>query len=640
MQFKHPEILWALLLLFIPIIIHLFQLRRFKKTPFTNVAMLQKVVSESRKSNTLKKWLLLLTRLALLACLILAFAQPFFAKETALQPKETVIYLDDSFSMQAQKDGFSLLERATQDLVGALKETATFSLFTNTKSFKTKSLSSIQNELLALEYTDKQLNFNQIVLKANTFFTENQGSIKNLILISDFQKRLGTVSNSVSSGIELHTVQLKPDIATNISIDSIFLNDQIGDQTELHVLVSGIQENENLPISLFNKNTLIAKTAIPYQNKLQSDVLLSLSKKDVIKGRLQISDNGLAYDNQFYFNIDEKPKIKVLCINESEDTFLRKIYTEDEFAFSSFDLNSLNYSLIEAQNLVVLNGLQAIPNSLQTVLGSFQQNGGSIILIPAANTEIKSYNNFLAKVSGIQFQEKLQFEQPISQINFDHPLFENVFEKRVTNFEYPKTKVAFTTNNGIGQIISYANGNPFLTNNGNTYVFTAPLNLEESNFQSSPLIVPTFYNIGAMSLQLNKAYHTLGGQINIDVAGALEKDAIAKLTKKTLEFIPLQQTHTNKLSLTIDENLEEDGTYAIVQDRDTIQNMSFNYARKESTLDYLNLENLSLNSIDDSIVDLFAELDASNTISDYWKWFVIFALLFALVELMIQKFIT
>ena len=42
MLFKHPELLWALLLLLIPIFIHLFQLRRFKKTPFTNVKILKK----------------------------------------------------------------------------------------------------------------------------------------------------------------------------------------------------------------------------------------------------------------------------------------------------------------------------------------------------------------------------------------------------------------------------------------------------------------------------------------------------------------------------------------------------------------------------------------------------------------------
>src|SRR5680860_782391 len=98
MQFKYPELLWALFLLLIPIIIHLFQLRRFQKTPFTNVKFLKKVVSESRRSNVLKKWLLLLTRLVMLAGLVIAFAQPFLADQSALQQKETVIYLDDSFS--------------------------------------------------------------------------------------------------------------------------------------------------------------------------------------------------------------------------------------------------------------------------------------------------------------------------------------------------------------------------------------------------------------------------------------------------------------------------------------------------------------------------------------------------------------
>ena len=80
MQLKHPEILWGLFLLVIPIIVHLFQLRRFKKTPFTNVAMLQKIMIDSQRANQLKKWLLLFTRLLLLASLIIAFAQPFTAK--------------------------------------------------------------------------------------------------------------------------------------------------------------------------------------------------------------------------------------------------------------------------------------------------------------------------------------------------------------------------------------------------------------------------------------------------------------------------------------------------------------------------------------------------------------------------------
>ncbi len=176
MQFKHPEILWALFLLLIPILIHLFQLRRFKKTPFTNVAMLQKVVSESRKSNTLKKWLLLLTRLFLLAALIMAFAQPFTAKSTALKPKETIIYLDNSFSMQAKASGFSLLENAVQELLRNLDPEAVFSLFTNDRTYKDVTIKDIQNDLLAIQYTQSQLDISELRLKANSLFSKDEST--------------------------------------------------------------------------------------------------------------------------------------------------------------------------------------------------------------------------------------------------------------------------------------------------------------------------------------------------------------------------------------------------------------------------------------------------------------------------------
>ena len=54
MQFKHPEVLYFLALLIIPILVHLFQLQKFVKVPFTNVAFLQKLALQTRKSSKLK----------------------------------------------------------------------------------------------------------------------------------------------------------------------------------------------------------------------------------------------------------------------------------------------------------------------------------------------------------------------------------------------------------------------------------------------------------------------------------------------------------------------------------------------------------------------------------------------------------
>ena len=107
MQLKHPELLYALFLLLIPIIVHLFQLRKFQKVDFTNVAFLKEATLQTRKSSQIKKWLILCTRLLLLTALIFAFAQPFISKtETFNIPKETVIYFENDHSWNLEVEEF------------------------------------------------------------------------------------------------------------------------------------------------------------------------------------------------------------------------------------------------------------------------------------------------------------------------------------------------------------------------------------------------------------------------------------------------------------------------------------------------------------------------------------------------------
>ncbi len=637
MQFKHPELLWGLLLLLIPIIIHLFQLRRFKKTPFTNVAMLQKVVSESRKSSTLKKWLLLLTRLLLLACIVLAFAQPFSAKETALKPEEIVIYVDNSFSMQAQQNGQSLFKKAVQEVIQHNDEDRGITLFTNDRTFKNTGYNSIKSELLSLPYTHLQLRLEQVLLKAKTLFSEELDTERHLIVISDFQQRFIAHYEADSIPLNLHLVKMEPQEKDNIAIDSLYVGSGFNDQMSLKVIVSGVAEEERMPVSLFNGNKLIAKSAVEGNKSKRGELEFSIPSGEAIKGKLQLQDNALAYDNRFYFNIDAKQKIKVLVIGNADASFLKKIYTEDSCEFVNYPLEQLNYSALESQNLIIINEVPELPESLQAVLKSFVDNGGSLLFVPNTQGSISSYNTLLQGFGNMRFQEVLNFEQNISTINFAHPLFENVFEKKVNNFEYPKVKSYYRINNSGSPILSYTNGTPLLSNHGNVYVFSASLNTENSNFKGSPLIVPTLYNIAALSLRVPDLYQTIGSKTTIDIATQLEKDNIVKLTNDNLEFIPLQQSFSNKLSLTFEDLPKEDGIFSVLNKRDTLQHISFNHDRAESQLSYPSLDYISSAQQYASIPQLFEDLDESNAITDYWKWFVIFALIFALLELLIQK---
>ena len=183
MQFKHPEILYFLFLLLIPILVHLFQLRRFKKEYFTNVQFLKELNLQTRKSSKIKKWLLLATRLLLLTALIFAFAQPFFKSKENTAAKETFIVLDNSFSMQAQGKKGPLLKRAIEDLQQHLPENFQFSLITSNESFWNTDIKSHQKEIQNINYSPTGFSLDEIFAQIQSKKTHLE---KEVIIISDF----------------------------------------------------------------------------------------------------------------------------------------------------------------------------------------------------------------------------------------------------------------------------------------------------------------------------------------------------------------------------------------------------------------------------------------------------------------------
>ena len=639
MQFKHPELLWALFLLLIPIFIHLFQLRRFQKTPFTNVKFLKKVVSESRRSNTLKKWLLLLTRMALLAALILAFAQPFYAEKTALKEKETVIYLDDSFSMQAKTESGTLLSDAVQELLKNIPEDNTFTLFTNEKAFRNTSLKAVQNELLQLSHTSKQLQLDEIYLKANTLFKTNGNTVKNLVVISDFQQRMTQTNSDSLTNVQKNLIQVTLPELENVSIDSVFLNNYKSENIEITALFSSNHALESIPVSLFNGDRLIAKTSATFRENNKGTVTFSLPKNEIVKGKIQISDTGLDYDNALYFNIDPKEKIKVLAIGNAPSDYLSRIYTEEEFQYISVTLKNLNYGILDVQHLIILNELEKIPNALTTSLASFLRKEGHVLVIPAMAIEIDSYNRLLSNSYATNYTQRVNLERNITGISFSHPIYRNVFEKNVTNFQYPKVLQYYRVKTSAPNILSLQDKEPFFFGANGMFAFTASLTKENSNFKNSPLIVPTFYNLGANSLKLPALYYVLKNETSVEIPVKLAKDNILKARKDSYEFIPQQEAFANKVSLTFSENPSEDGIYNLINGELSVRNLSFNHDREESQLTYSDLTNLEAAYKNESIATFFNRMQKDSSINALWKWFVILALLFMGIEVLIQKYL-
>ncbi len=639
MQFKHPELLYSLLLLVIPIIIHLFQLRRFQKEAFTNVKFLKELTLQTRKSSQLKKWLILFTRLLLLACVIIAFAQPYISNSKSFNTKsETVIYLDNSFSMQAKGSNGTLLNSAIQGIIENIEDTETISLFTNDLTFNNTTLKAIKNDLIQLSYSPKQLTYDAVVLKGKKAFSRDMNSLKNLVLISDFQQKNEPLSFENDSLIETKLVQLRPVNSNNITIDSVYISKIDVETIEVTVVLKN-QGNpiETLPISLFNVENLVAKSAVTIEDEVST--IFTIPANTIFNGKLTIEDVNLQYDNSLFFNLDKREQINVLSINEADDTFLKKIYTKDEFDYSSNPFKELDYNTLDKQNLIILNELKEIPSSLIIALKAFTDHGGHILIIPSDEAILNTYNQLFNNYSLTNFNALNPNEKKVTTINYSHPLFTNVFDKKVSNFQYPKVNSYYSLSSASNTLIlSYEDGSSFLSNSGHVFCFTSALNDENSNFKNSPLIVPVLYNMGRQSLKLPQLYYTVDTENTIDINIKLSQDDILTLNADDRAVIPLQHSYSNKVELITTEFPDIAGIFAVKNKKDLLKNLSYNYNRNESNLTYFDLSSIKNVMVSNTVNSTFKDIKSTANVNELWKWFVIFALAFLIIEMLILKF--
>ena len=134
--FVTPAFLYALSLIAIPIIVHLFNFRKFKKVYFTNVKFLQELKEETSSRSKLKHLLVLVSRILAVTFLVLAFAQPFIPAKTGNTPFRgnlVSIFIDNSFSMEGQGREGTLLESSrtiAREIARSYKPSDRFQLLT------------------------------------------------------------------------------------------------------------------------------------------------------------------------------------------------------------------------------------------------------------------------------------------------------------------------------------------------------------------------------------------------------------------------------------------------------------------------------------------------------------------------------
>jgi hypothetical protein len=639
MIFEKPDVLFFLFLLIIPILIHLFQLRKYKTTKFSNVALLERIKLQSRKSSRIKKWLVLMTRLLGLIFLILAFSKPYIPNtESTLKDTEVAFYMDNSFSMELPGNQVSLLEEAKQNLWNQLGEQQRFTLFTNTNSWKHITKDDIKNDFFNIDLTPTSLEFQTILFKAESMY-KSQETHKCLFIITDALNFEDLQNLKTSEAIDLNFIIKEPKSLENFYISSAKLEERNSNSILRAEVKSSLSTQKDVTVSLYDGPNLIAKARASFKDKLSSDVSFDLGDTHFKKGRLELESDGMSYDNILYFSLNQNDPVRILSLyskEKEESSFLSSIYKSDRFDLNLNSMADFDYSKISNTDLIILNEIENFDPILKTNLEKFYTNGGTLVIIPSENASETTYSSF--GMNQAIYLNSNSNKRDVTTISYDHPLFTNVFSENIQNFDYPSTSRNLEINLSFFPILKYSNGSSFLAERDRLYVFSSPLNTRFSNFINSPLVVPVFYNIALQSKSKPLLYSTVGSDENFTIKTTLGKDEFLQLVSSEQKVIPKQTKLGNKVQINTQYQPEIAGHYELKQKDSTLLDLSFNYNREESNLQVLDLGNQNLVKFS-TIQEAFNSYTEARKILELWKWMLIFALGFFILELLILRFL-
>lgn len=668
MQFLYPSFLYALGFIAIPIIIHLFNFRRYKKIVFSDIRFLKELTEQNKKQQTLKKYLILACRILAISFLVFAFAQPFVPlnkNASKYTSKIVSVYIDNSFSMQAISKNGPLLTEAkvkAKQIVEVYGASDQFQLLTNDFEGKHQRLLNRKDFLQMLEevqISPVHRNLSEVYKRTQQLFETNLQAQKNAYWLSDFQKNMADYRQiKTDSTINLRIVPLEVSASQNVWIDSVWLKEpfiKVGSASTLQVLIKNQSETaiENQPLVL--KLDGIQKGIQNFSCLPNAKTLLSmnLTLKDSFWHKVEISltDYPLVYDDIYYVALKARQHVNVLLLNQnSDDKAFRQVFSLDPFyQLSSQNLFQINFAEFQKSQLIILNEPDAISSGLNDELKRFIENGGIVLFIPAQNPkDLAGINAFLSEAGGLQLTGLHKQPLKIAGIDIQDPLFEKVFSKIPDMANLPginETWQIQMKGSAMAKPVLLLNNDwPYLVHSklkkGSLYVSSASFKTSNSNMVQHALFVPFLLRLPLLSKTAYSLSYVLGEQTKFifDNEG---NQKLIKLKAAEQEHLLEAFSRDGQWEAHLNGQLKTAGVYSLMDQNMQIASIAFNYNRKESYPQTEDLSALSkkLNAteLEKDLSFLKKKVNLEGNGTPYWRLALLLALVYVIIELILLK---
>ncbi len=683
MQFYNPNILYGLFAIAIPIIIHLFNFKKFKKVYFTNVAFLKNVQQQSKRHSQLRHLLVMVFRILAIAALVIAFAGPYIPTDDNVRAKSSKsfvnVFLDNSFSMEARGAEGNLFEQGrvlARDIALSYKPSDRFRLLTNNPFSFSRTYVSRQQFIDQLDNViiDKS-SMNISNIPQNIIADANDNKLQDVYVISDFQKK--QTSFDAWNNDSLLRIKLLPLIAANqgnLFVDSVWIEKpslQKGQNVEIFFDIRNHSSKavEDLAVSLYlgkNKKAVLGVNIDAYSST-KASFIIKLDSVGYYAARINVDDYPVVYDDDFYFSFNVQKAFDVLCITSEESNVDLNTYLDLDSSFNAVIVsqNKIDYSNFSNYSTIILSSLTAYPSGLLSELKQYVGNGGNILILPAYDITLEEINTIYTYFGMPNAYAIDTVKRSMQKLDLQSDEFNDIFEKingkqrLKSNTDLPYFRKVFSvkksSRKNIKMLISNESGQALVLrksiDGGNIYSFYSSIESTNSNISSHAVFVPIMYNLIRLNNVSDRLFIYLGS--GDDVVFKQNKyvngnKILMSHYVDSVEFIPQFRRVMSKLVFNFEQNPNVVGSYSLLINEKQKSVYSFNYNRNESYLDYYNMEELQ-GFIDKKALEnvVIMNVEKSNIKQQIieaqdgvklWKLFIIFAMMFLIFEVFLLRF--
>ena len=678
MSFLYPAFLWALSALAIPVLIHLFQLRRFKKIDFPNVRFLAEVSLQTRARKKIQHWLVLLARLLALACLVMAFAQPYLPSAGGLVKageRAVALFVDDSFSMDGRNAQGRLLDQArkgAQDAVMAYAATDRFQVLTGQFGGRQQVLLGRDEALDAASQAEVgsfSRPISKVLARQREAIASSEALTKRAIVFTDLQRSAMDVENWTNDSlVPTVIVPLTAAAPDNLSIDSAWFASPVrrsGQDEVLHVRIRnhGPQELVNVPLRLDidGRQRAVASFSVAGGSVVDTTLRFLGDGPGEHWGVVRLSDQPVVFDDELFLAYQVSERLRVLLVSggdtESDKAITSVFGMDSTHTFTTQPVRALDLSALKDQDLVILNALPDVASGLVRNLTEFVDAGGSIAFFPPKQGDPSRAAEFFTSVGAAAPTRMDTALVKVDRIDLQEPFYRAIFQTMPRNVELPVVRERWSMRPAAGSdvLLRLQDGAPYLSRTrrgeGSVFLCAAPLAESASNLTRHSLFATSLLRMAELSRPMGALYYTIGDEAAIPLDGTgPEREAPPHLKgPQGIDLVPEVRRTPGRMDLLLHDQDLPDGPYFITNGADTLRAVALNLPRRESDLQAYTADELrtlltergltSFSVVTGQGDDLSMQLNELDQGRKLWKWFILFALLFLAAEVILIRYI-